>query len=64
MYNYRTYVRTSLATVCRYVPVYQQIPVLANSLLVQFEKLLAHLEHYKLQYRWKIILVYWIILLV
>jgi hypothetical protein len=64
MYNYRTYVRTSLAAVCRYVPVYQQIPVLANSLLVQFEKLLVHLEHYKPQYRWKIILVYWIILLV
>jgi hypothetical protein len=37
---------------------------LTNSWLVQFEKLLVQLECYKLQYRCKIILVYWIILLV
>jgi len=35
----------------------------ANSWLVQFERLLAQLESCKLLYRWRIVLVYWIILL-
>jgi len=38
----------SLATVYYYVPVHQQIPVLTNSGLVRFEKVLILLEHYKL----------------
>jgi hypothetical protein len=55
---------SSLATVYWFVPVYQQIPVKTNSWFVQFEKLLVQLEYYILQCRCKIILIYWIILLV
>jgi hypothetical protein len=54
----------SLVKVYWYVLVYEQILVSANSWLMQFENFLIQLGRYKLPYRWRIVLVYWTILLV